>query len=194
MAGLGIVAAAFAILGAAAPAPKVITAERFVLVDASGHERAELSSNSKNAAFQLLNADQSRAVVLSSGSAGNAVLLFDKVGNGRQSLMADQEEATYNIFRDGYPRDTFAITDNLQGTVLAVRDSKGHELVDLGTAKGGGLSITDANDIPRVMIGNQGLMAFNEYGKVYWTSLGENMSPDERKHVMDIINSTTQPR
>jgi hypothetical protein len=103
--------------------------------------------------------------------------------------MADKDEATYNIFRDGYPRDTFAITDNSQGTVLAVRDAKGHELVDLGTAKGGGLSITDANDIPRVMIGNQGIMAFNEHVKVYWTSLGENMSPEERNHVMDMINS-----
>lgn len=186
-------AALIAILGAAAPSPKVIIAERFVLVDETGKERAELSSNPKNVAFQLMNADQSRAVILSSGSEGNGVLLFDKFGKGRQALMAYKDATTYSVFREDRPQEALLILDNAKGTVLAVRDPKGNELVDLGVVNGGALAISDTNGKPRAMVGTEGITTFDEAGKINWTSFGETLTPEERKHVMDLINSTQQP-
>lgn len=188
---VGICAIVFGVLGAASPPPRVITATKFVLNDDTGKERAELSSNANAAALQFLNTNGTRAVILTSGSTTNGVLFFDKNGMTRQAITVDQNEAAYRIVNERRASTPlFQLTDQAQGTVLSISDSAAHELIDIGNSpQGAMMSITDVNNRLRVALANQGVSAFDESGKLYWASLGETMTPDERKRVMDLINS-----
>jgi hypothetical protein len=187
---LGTVAIAGAILGATVPAPKVITGERFVLLDAAGNQRAELSANTKSAALQFLNSDGTRALVLAAGSSGNGIFLTDKKGNDRASLFtSDEGTVNFAITKPGANRDVFLITDNPKGTVLAVRDPSGKERIDLGySEKGASLVIADGNETTRSMIAEQGVVTFKKGGQLEWASFGADLTPEERRRVNDLIN------
>lgn len=187
---LSLVAGA-AILGAAAPAPKSISAERFVLIDANGNERAELSANSSAAALQFLNADKSRSLILASGSAGNGLILSDEKGKTRASMFSsDDGSAQISLTKANSDTDSFIVKDSNQGTALAFRDSNGKDRINIGsTNKGASLVVNDANETPRAMVAEQGVVTYLKGGQVEWASFGESLTPAERKRVMDIVNS-----
>jgi hypothetical protein len=192
MLSLGIAATCIAVLGAAAPTPKAVTAEKFVLLDEAGNERAELSSNSKAAALQLLNVNGSRAAVVTAGSEGNAIFLADTAGQTREAMMVGKDSgARLSIIRNNQQQEMFVITDSPLGTVLAIRDGNGKDRINIGySPKGAGVAVADANETIRGMVGEQGMATYKKGGQIEWASAGENMTPEERKHVMDIINST----
>lgn len=195
MAGLVALIVGLAILGVAAPTPKVLTAERFVLVDESGRERAELSSNTKASALQFLNSNGTDALVLTAGSGDNGVILSDKNGEDRLGFIASSDGTVdLSFYRDHGKQETLKITDNPEGTAISVRDSTGKDRINLGySSKGAGLGVADRNGTVRSVIGEQGYATFDKNGKVDWTSFGENMTPEERKQVMDLVNSAPQP-
>jgi hypothetical protein len=191
MLAIGILAGAVGILGAGLPAPKTITAERFVLMDDAGNQRAELSANAKAAALQFLNSDGTRALVIAAGSAGNGIFVSDRKGSARASLIAtDDGTANFAMMKQGSSHESFVITDNPQGTALAIRDPNGKDRVNLGyTEKGASLGVGDANGTIRAMVAEQGIASYLKGGQIEWASFGENMTPEERKRVMDLINS-----
>jgi hypothetical protein len=195
MVAIGVVATALLILGAAAPTPRVITAEKFVLLDSSGRERAELSSNSKAAALQFSNADGSRALIVSSGSTDNAVIIDDKKGQIREGLITGADgNAQIALMHDGMDQDAFTITDDAKGTIMAIRDPNGNERVDVGvTPKGGSLAVADGNGRVRTAIADQGFVSMDPGGKLLWGSMYADMTPEERKRVIDIINTAGPP-
>jgi len=195
MAVFGIAAFALAILGAAAPTPKVLTAERFVLLDSSGRERAELSSNSKSAALQFSNADGSRALIVSAGSTDNAVIIDDKKGQIREGLITGENgDAQIALMHDGMEQDALSITDNAKGTAMAIRDQNGNERVDVGvTPKGGSLAVADGNGRVRTAIADQGVVSLDANGRLLWGTMYADLAPEDRKRVIDLINATGPP-
>jgi len=194
----GTLLTAVVIIGAAAPtpAPKTLVATRFLLVDATGKTRAELSANDKSTALQLLNLDGSRAWVLAAGSSGNGLILSDTSGKTRANLIASGDgTANFAMMKEGSPHEAFYVTDNPQGTALAIRDPNGTDRIDLGySAKGASLAVADGNGTVRAMVAEEGDVTFKQGGQIDWASFGENLTPEERKHVMDLINQTTPPQ
>ena len=183
------------VLGAADTASKTIRAERFVLVDASGKERAELSASGNASALQFFNPDGSRALVLLAGGAGNGVFISNSEGKDRLSMFASADKsATLSLTKEGSQKDAVVLTDKAAGTVLEFRDDGGRDRVDLGyTPKGASLVVADANDTVRSVVAEQGVTTYLKGGQIEWASFGENLSPEERKRVMDIVNTATPP-
>ena len=186
-------ASAAVILGAAAPPPKVYTAEKFVLVDPNGHERAELSANSKAAALQFINTNGTRGITIaSSNDAGNGINLSDAKGHERAFLLVESDgDASLAITRDGLEQETFILQDNSGGTAMAIRDSEGKDRVNLGIGpKGAALALSDGNATPRAIISDVTLATYDKGGKMNWGAFPEGMTPEERKRVMDTSNLT----
>jgi hypothetical protein len=116
-------------------------------------------------------------------------------GKTRASLIAGNDgTASLAILKEGFPHEAFLLTDNQQGKVLAIRDPNGNDRIDLGyTAKKASLAVADDNGTVRAMVGEQGDLTFKKGGQIDWASFGEDMTPEERKHVMDLLNQTIQP-
>jgi len=180
-------------MGMANPVPKTLSAEKFVVVDAEGNERAELSANSKSAALQFLNPNQSRSIVIATGSQGNGVYLSD--GNGKirtGMLVGDDGVATISTMNGD--SETFALKDSRDGAALTFRDSGGHARIVMGyTPKGASINVMDGNETLRADVAEQGVVTFDKGGLLEWASFGEKMSPADRKKVMDLINSGMKP-
>ena len=188
-----VVAACGAWLMGANEAPHAVKATSFVLLDDAGRQRALLSSNEKSVALQLLNADGSRGVALGVANDANGLVVFDPKGAVRVALTARQTGEDLGFLRPMSSQDVFSITDNSLGTVIAIRDAAGHEMVDVGVSdKGPGVSITDPNNTPRAVVSPEGFLSFDKGGRVDWASFGEKLSPEERKQVMDLLNQTPQ--
>lgn len=185
---------ALASLGAFAPQPKIVTATRFILTDESGRERGELSANEKAATLQLLNADGSRAAVVAAGSKDNGLYLADKHGEIRAGIISSDIEGSIALMNKATPNEAFIVTDNATGTVLAIRDPKGNDRVHLGiTARGPAFAVADGHGIQRFAAGEVGAVALNDKGQIYWGSFGENISPEERVRIMNLLNSGFRP-
>ncbi|HEY0307395.1 MAG TPA: hypothetical protein VGB94_04485 [Acidobacteriaceae bacterium] len=184
------------ILGAASPSPKILSAERFVLVDAAGNERAELSSNSKSAALQFLNSNGSKGMVLMTGDAGNGLLVSDMMGKSRANFLAlNDGTASLSLMNANSPNEAFSVKDTTQGTALVVHDGNGKDRLDLGyTEKGASLVVADANGTTKAAVTEQGMVTFKKGGQLEWASFGEDMKPEERKHIRDLLNSTMPPQ
>lgn len=188
---IAMASAGICLLGATNPAPKVLKANSFVLVDAAGNERGEFSSNPKAVALQLLNQNGTRAVIIAAGSESNAVSVNDNSGETRMFLDASDKSADLGVVRDGSPKEKLLITDNDAGTELAIRDQSGHEMVDVGvSAKGPDIMISDANETVRAMMALQGFMSLDKGGNLDWASFGEKLTPEERQQVMQFINQS----
>jgi hypothetical protein len=188
--GLTIGVGSLAILGMANSAPKVLTAEKFLLVDDQGIERAELSTNNKAAALQFLNPNQTRAIVVARGSQGSGIYMSDGKGNVRTGMLVN-DDSTATIAMMNGEAESFTVKDGREGTALTFADAAGHTKIALGsTPKGASLNIWDGNDTLRVGVAEQGVLTFDKGGLLEWASFGEKLSPEERKKVMDLINST----
>jgi hypothetical protein len=176
------------IMGASAP-PHPIQASEFVLVDAAGRARAILGSNDTSVGLRLLNKNGTAGVGLTAADGANGMFIGDAFGHPRESLTVSSGSADFAFFRQSEARSRLRITDNTAGTVIAFRDAAGHEMVDLGlTNKGSGLAVSDANEIPRALVGEDGFMSLNKGGQLVWSSFGEKLSPKERKQARDFIN------
>ena len=57
------------------------------------------------------------------------------------------------------------------------------------TVKGARVLLSDANETEREMMSEQGVITWAKGGQIDWASIGESLTPAERKRVMDIVNS-----
>ena len=189
-------AAATVLLAAGAPAPRIVTAERFVLRDASGKERAELAANKQSVALQLLNDNGSKGLALVAGVAGNGIFISDLKGNDREAMLAsDDGTAVLSIIKAESKKDAFIVKDLQKATVLAFNDNQGTDRIDLGYfEKGAGMVVNDANSTIRSMVGEPGMATYKADGKIEWASAGDDMSLRERQQIKDLFNSTLKPQ
>lgn len=186
---LSLACFSFIALGAAAPPPKTVTAERFVLVDEAGNVRAELSTSKTAAALQFLNANHTPALIVAAGDSGSGVFIADGAGETRTSLLVSSERTDFAMLRPGLPKEVLLLTDNKQGTAMSIRDANGKEKLSFGnTYKGASLGVFDNNETARAVVAEQGLITFSKGGQLEWASFGEKLSPEERKQVMDLMN------
>lgn len=179
-----------AALGATSSTPKVIEAERFVLLDAAGAERAVLFSSDKTAGLIFLNKNKTRAASVMVGSETNGVMLWDRNGNLRQVLSSDLDESAWNIFEPGSDKPQISFTDNQQGAALVVRDKTNHDRVSLGfSAQGSALMLGDEEGVTRSAVTADGLgfTTFSADGSLEWSPTLAQMTPDQQKRLKGIL-------
>jgi len=185
-----------ATMAASSAAPRIVEASTFLLKDTKGQIRADLSSNGEATVLRLYNVNGTEAVHLHAGKNGNAIILSDGEGKLRQASLVNDQENSYTIVRAG--QDVYKVVDSERGTALTFFDLARNDLVNVGIGKNettglnsGGISINDANGITRASMGKEGFATFDAKAKIDWTSFGNDLTPEEKKKVMDLINSVT---
>ncbi len=137
------------VFAAKTPKPqKVITAEKFVLVDEDGVSRAVLGQYSKNKV----------------GVGRVALALQDEKGNARIELAVTKEGVIgLNFFnKDGKPRASLVLSDN-GGPVLSLGSKEGNSHVQL---------IIDNEGSPHFLLngGMPGIDMFDKDGELLWSA------------------------
>jgi hypothetical protein len=181
---------ALMVMGAVPSAPKVLEAQKIILRDSAGNERGELLANDTAWGLVLYNKSNTRAASLMVGSQTNGLLLFDQNGNMRQALTADLNESAWSVLRPGSDAAQFAVTDNMQGTALTVRDTTNVDRITLGVSrqgKGVGIGVADANGATGSFVGDSqlGFITFAKDGTLEWSPGLDKFSPEEQKRIKE---------
>jgi hypothetical protein len=188
-------AVALVVMGANSPAPKVIEAQKVILRDNAGNERGELFATDTSWGLVLFNKNNKQAASLVVGSELNGLVLLDQNGNIRQTLTSNMDESAWNLFRPGSDSAQFAVTDNVQGTALTVRDRANNDRVSLGASpKGAAIVLADKDGAPRTIMADShlGFVTFSKEGELEWSPGWDKMSPEEQKKIRALMQNLTK--
>jgi hypothetical protein len=168
MIGLGIAGMTLAILGAAAPPPKISEANKFVLRDDTGHERAELSMDDDIPVLRMLNTNGTIAVEVASAQTGNGVWVRNPSGQMREAIVVDKSES--NFAQMNAKNVSFHLSTTDDGTQLRLFDRAGQPRLALSYDEklGSGLGIFDISGKLRTLIEEGWASTTDESGSNGW--------------------------
>jgi hypothetical protein len=179
-----------ALTGAAQTSPKVIEAQKVILRDTAGNERAELFANESAWGLVLFNKDNTRGASLFVTRNKNALILNDPNGNLRQVLTSDLNQSELQIFRPGSDSAQFEVIDTSEGTGLTFRDRTNAVRAELGLSqKGPVLIMSDADQTPRAIVEGAGLgfATISKNGDLEWSPGWEKFSPEQKAKLRELM-------
>lgn len=152
---LGMIAcAAMAVVALVLPliGGSVVRADKFMLVDGRGRERAAMAMDK---------------------DWGPGLFIFDEHGESRVDLYANEENGTGLIMHDENGEFSLWMSSTSDGSSLALLDKRGTMRADLGVADyGSRLSLSDERAMMRAALSSgkrgQGLALRNEDGDTLW--------------------------
>lgn len=160
-------ALALTALGAATPTPRVVEANKFILRDDSGKERAELSMNGVSAIFKLLNPNGTQAATLASGDTGNGTWLLDSTGHVREAMVVDPKGgAVFGMTHGPEKGDSLVIEDTEDRTSISLKDAVGvgRIIIENGPQMGPAFKVVDQNNHMRAVLWESGAATFEANG------------------------------
>jgi hypothetical protein len=164
----------------------VLEAQRFVLRDASGHERGSLFSTDQSWGLVLYNRDASKAAAIAVTDYGSSVLIDDGHGKSGIAMFAQSDESNLAMF-DANQKARIELKNNANGSALGFRDGNGIDRVDVAFTPhdGGGIIMNDANSSPRTLLGERepGLMTFDVKGAFLWAAGLDGFDKDTQKKI-----------
>ncbi|HEY2498275.1 MAG TPA: hypothetical protein VGK24_14520 [Candidatus Angelobacter sp.] len=180
------------VLGVAAPIPSVLEAQKFVLKDASGHERGSLFTSGTTSGLVLYNPDSSRAAAFVASPGGNSTMLMDHKGNARAFIYVSDDESNLALFDLKTKQPKIELKNAAPGSALVFRDDNGTDRISVGFAPtGGAVLLNDANSTSRTAIDEDaGLTKFDAKGDFIWMAGFDALDKDEQKRVRDVIQKS----
>ncbi len=183
------------VMGSAGQNPSVLQAQKFVLIDAAGHERGSLFTTGTSSGLVLYNPDSSRAAVFIASASGNSAMFMDHKGNARAAIYVNDDESNLAVFDLKTKQPKIELKNAAQGSALVFRDDNGTDRVSVGFApSGGAVLLNDANSTTRTALDTEaGLTTFDAEGSFRWMAGFDAFDKDAQKRLRDAIQKSTPP-
>lgn len=171
--------------------PPVLEAQRFVLKDASGHERGSLFATDTSWGLVLYNPDSSKGAAFIVSNLGSAAMLMNAKGSPGVAAMASDDMNTLSITNLKTGHTAAELKNTAEGSALRFLDANQIDRVDVALPPSGGAAVlfNDPMSKTRTMVSENypGISTWDQQGSFVWAAGFDGLSKDDQEKIRTLM-------